>query len=350
MLQRIQLYLKRKLVSFGFQLVRKNPNPVKWGIIGLGNMAEVLALTIDGDKDAVVYAVSSRSLNKAKSFAERHGKCLAYGSYDDMLNDAKATLDIIYIATPVKYHYPIIKSCLMAGKNVLCEKPITSTLSQFEELLALAKEKNCFLMEGMWMKCLPTFRKAIEWIDAGKIGTVDLIKADFYKKQTINPEKSIYNLEEGGGVLLDYGAYAIAFMTAFLQGIPEKLSFSSRISLLGIDTDWQIHAKKGKREAFVNISSNFSGASKASVTGDQGSIEWDSQFNRTNKISLFDAHGRKVEDYVCKYTYQGFEYEVQEVNECIKTEKTESVMIPLSETLSTLTVMDTLIKEKKSNV
>lgn len=348
-LESIQLFLKKKIVSFGFQLVKKNPNAVKWGIIGLGNMAEVLATTIDGDKDAVVFAVSSRNIDKAKSFASRHGKCLAYGSYFDMLNDYKATVDIIYVATPLKYHYQIVKDCLQAGKNVLCEKPITSSLDQLKDLVALAKEKDCFLMEGMWMKCLPTFRVALDWIKTGKIGTLEFIKVDFYKRLTINPELSIFKIDEGGGVLNDYGVYAIAFMNAFLEGVPEILNFSNRISSLGFDTDWQIQAKKGSREAFVNISSNFSGMSKASVVGDKGSIEWESQFNRTNKISFFDAFGNKIEQYVYKYTYEGFEYEVQEVNQSIKKNKIESEMVPLSETLDVLEVIDTLIKGKRTN-
>ena len=159
MLERITFYVKKKLISKGFLVVKKNPGAINWGIIGLGNMAEVISTTIDGNKDTIVYAVASRSIEKAKSFAARHGKCKAYGSYDEMLKDPNNNnIDIIYIATPVMQHYAIVKQCLLAGKNVLCEKPITYNSSEFKELLELAKENNCFLMEGMWMKCLPTFR------------------------------------------------------------------------------------------------------------------------------------------------------------------------------------------------
>lgn len=349
MLERIKLYTRRKLISNGFMSIKKNPDSIKWGIIGLGNMAEELSTTIDGNKDAIVYAVASRSLKKAKSFAARHGGCKAYGSYDEMLNDPFANLDVIYIATPVMQHYDIIKQCLVTGKNVLCEKPITSDATQLKELIALAEQNNCFLMEGMWMKCLPTFRKALELIKEDKIGRVELIKADFYKREHIRPELSIYNAEQGGGVLLDYGIYAISFMTTFLKGVPETLQYSKRISPFGIDSDWQISAQNKNIKAFINISSNFSSQSKAAVIGEKGTIEWDSQFNRTNKITLFDVYGNKIEEFVSKYKYKGFEHEVEEVTRCLKGKESESQMVPLHETLDTLIVIDQLTGKQSTN-
>ncbi len=343
MLERIKYYTRRKLLSTGLLRVKKNPAPIKWGIIGLGSMAEKFSTTIDGNKDGIVYSVASRSLKKAKAFAARHGNCKAYGGYDDMLKDTSATIDVIYIATPVVHHYENIKQCLLAGKNVLCEKPITSDSAQLKELIELAKQNNCFLMEGMWMNCLPTFRKAVEWINGDKIGEVELIKVDFYKKEFIKPDLTIYNAIEGGGVLQDYGAYAISFMTSFLKGIPQTLQYSKRISSFGLDSDWHICAQNNNVKAFINLSSNFSSLSKAAVIGKKGSIEWNSQFNRTNKITLFGANGNKIEEFAIKYKYEGFEYEVDEVTRCIKEKESESQMVPLCESLATLTVIDQLM-------
>lgn len=323
--------------------MKKNPSSIKWGIIGLGSMAEKFSTIIDGNKDAIVYSVASRSFKKAEAFAARHGDCKAYGSYDDMLKDSSANLDIIYIATPVEVHYENIKQCLLAGKNVLCEKPITSDSDQLEELIGIAKQKNRFLMEGMWMKCLPTFRKAVEWINQDKIGDLELIKADFYKKEIIRPDLTIHNSMERGGVLQDYGVYAISFMTFFLKGIPKNLQYSKRISSFGIDSDWHIMAQSNDVKAFINISSNFSSLSKAAVIGKKGSIEWNSQFNRTNKVTLFDANGNKTEELVSKYKHEGFEYQVEEVRRCLNGKESESQMVPLCESLETLTVIDQLM-------
>ena len=349
MFERIKYFIRRNLLFYGLISVKKNTNSIKWGIIGLGSMAEKFALTVAGSKDGIIYAVSSRSLDKANKFARRYGKCKAYGSYSDMLTDTASNLDIIYIATPLTSHYEIIKQCLLANKNVLCEKPMTSNATQFEELMVIAKRQNCFLMEGMWMKCLPTFRKAVEWINEDKIGIVELVRADFYKREIIKTDLTIYNSIEGGGLLQDFGSYAIAFMTFFLKGVPTSLEYANRTSSFNLDSDWHIIAHNNGVKAFISLSSNFSSLSKAAIIGKQGSIEWSSQFNRTNKISLFDAHGKKTEEFVCDYKYEGLEYQVEEVTRCLKSKEIASKIVPLLETLDALKVMDQLMYKRSVN-
>lgn len=340
MIERIVKKIKKEWHRTPMGRTKKNPDPIRWGIIGLGYMAEVFSTAIDGNPNGIVAAVASRTLDKAKRFASRHGKCKAYGSYEEMLADSNLKLDIVYIATPVKCHYEHIKLCLNAGKNVLCEKPITSTYAQFEELAALAKENGCFFMEGMWMKCLPTFRKATEWIDSGLIENVELIRADFYKREIFNERYAIFNASEGGGVLRDFGVYAIAFMSHFLGGIPGNIFAKHRKALTGIDTDWCIVAEKNGINAFVNISSDFGSTSKAVVIGSNGTIEWNAPFNRTNEICRYDKNGILQERYTVSYRYEGFEYEIEEAQRCIKESKLESELSSLTETGTVMRIID----------
>lgn len=343
MIEKILKRLKKIWRRSPLGRTKKEPNPIRWGIIGLGYMAETFSCAIDGNKKGVVYAVASRSLDKAKKFACNHGGCRAYGSYEEMVNDDSLNLDVVYIATPVKYHYDHVKLCLEAGKNVLCEKPITSNKEQYEELVQLAKDKNCFFMEGMWMKCLPTFQKACQWIAEGKIGSTELVKVDFYKREIIREGHAIYDANEGGGILRDFGVYAIAFMEHFLDGMPDKISSYSRTSSHGIDSDWQIEAEKSGIRAVVNLSSNFGSLSKAAVIGKDGFIEWDSQFNRTNRVALYNSNGSLIETYMANYEYEGFEYEVNEVHKCIKEDARESSVVPISGTQNTMAIIDSLL-------
>jgi len=323
---------------------KKIDNPIRWGVIGLGYMAETFSCAIDGSKEGMVYAVASRSFDKAKAFASHHGCYKVYGSYEGMVNDKSLKLDVVYVATPVKYHYEHVKLCLEAGLNVLCEKLITSTLEQFDELIALAKKNNCFFMEGMWMKCLPSFQKACQWINEGKIGETEWVKVDFYKREHIREGHAIYNALEGGGVLRDFGVYAIAFMEHFLGGMPDGLNGQYRMSAHGIDADWQIAAEKNGVKAAINLSSNFGSLSKAAVIGKKGFIEWDSQFNRTHRVVLYDANGQQVEDFSTSYTYEGFECEVNEVQKCIREGKKECMIVPLEGTHNTMQIIDNLKK------
>ena len=196
----------------------------------------------------------------------------------------------------------------------------------------------------MWTKCLPTFQQAKKWIQQGVIGDLQLIKVDFYKREQINPELAIFNAKEGGGVLHDYGIYAISFVTSFLGGKPSVLRKEMRKSVFNIDADWQIYAEREGVKAFVSISSNFKGVSKAALVGNKGVIEFDSQFNRTNRIIRYDEFGRKQEVFTVDYKSGGLEYEINAVRESILSKQIQSSIVPLNETLETLEVMDELTK------
>lgn len=340
MKERILKTLRKRLNRIPIFRVKKDDNPIRWGIVGLGNMAEVFSTAIDGNKSGIVYAVASRNIEKAIAFGKKHNCNRAYGSYGEMLSDKTLNLDVVYIATPVKYHYDNIKQCLLAGKNVLCEKPICPNAIQFKELIALAKDNNCFLMEGMWMKCLPTFQKAKEW--ESRIGKKELVKVDFYKRELIRPELSIFNSEEEGGILKDYGVYALSFACSFLGGFPSTLTAHVRKSSFCIDSDWQIYFERDGVKAFVSLSSDFGSLSKASVVGTDGTIEWNSQFNRTNTITLYDKYGVKVDECKFDYHFDGFEYEVDEVQKCIRDKKKSSSIVPVEDALNTLRIIDNI--------
>lgn len=334
----------RRLRRYGFCKVRKDPDALCWGILGLGNMAEVFSSVLDASKKDKIVAVASRNLSKAQAFATKHGCPRAYGSYYEMLSDRELSLDIVYIATPVIYHFEDVKMALLAGRNVLCEKPITSDASQLEELQTLAKEQGCFLMEGMWMKCLPVFRQAKEMIGCGMIGEIELTRVDFYKREVVDSSRSIFNKVEGGGVLMDYGIYAVAFALEFLGGDPESVRYEVRKNTEGLDTDWSIVMNRGGIRAIVNISSDFNSASKATVIGTEGSIEWDTQFNRTNHIKRFNSLNQLQEERTFSYDYDGYEFEITHVRDCLKKGLRESPIVSLDSSLVTMRIVDTLYK------
>ena len=305
-------------------------------------MAEVFATTLDNDSGSKIVAVASRSETKAVAFAVRHGRPKAFGSYETMLSDPSLDLDIVYIATPAKYHAEHIRLCLEAGQNVLCEKPITTTSCDLEPLIKLARTKGLFLMEGMWMKTLPTFQQAKQMILDGKIGKTEMIRVDFYKREIVDYSRSIFNKSEGGGVLMDYGIYALAFAIDFLGGEPESIRYEVRKNNEGIDTDWSIVMNHGNIRVVVNISSDFNSVSKATVIGSNGSIEWEAQFNRTNHIKRFNAQNKLQEEVLFRYKYEGYEYEVEHVSDCLKKNLFESDIVPLECSMKVMKVVDML--------
>ena len=89
------------------------------GIIGCGSIAAKMAATLGGMKGVKRYAVASRTVEKAKAFAEKWQFAKAYGSYEELASDAE--VDLIYIATPHAMHYDNARLCIEKGKPVLCE-------------------------------------------------------------------------------------------------------------------------------------------------------------------------------------------------------------------------------------
>lgn len=308
---------------------KTNGKNIKWAIIGTGNMANKFARALSITDGAEIVAIASRSIEKSKGFANKYKVKKAYGSYSSMLEDKELIVDVVYIATPLITHYQIIKHALNNQKNVLCEKPIVQTRNQFDELRLLAKQNNLFLAEGMWMYCLPVFRKTDEWIKEGKIGNIQKLRIDLSKQEYIDYSRPIFDAQKGGGVLSDYGIYPIAFAVYYL-GADLKIEYcKSILHTHGFDTDWLLVLSNDKVFANITFSSIYNGDRKAAVIGDKGCIVWKPQFNRTNSVLLFDENGMKIDEYHVDYLADGYEYEIFAVQDSIATKRKECDLLGL---------------------
>jgi predicted dehydrogenase len=120
-----------------------------------------------------VAVASSSSADRAASFIQKidgPASAKTYGSYAELVADPN--IDIVYVATPHSHHFQNAMLALEAGKNVLCEKAFTVTLSQAKKLVEKARSKNLFLMEAVWTRYFPLSIMVRELINSGAIGTV----------------------------------------------------------------------------------------------------------------------------------------------------------------------------------
>ena len=178
------------------------------GILGPGNIANRVAKGVICSPKANLYAVASRNIDKAKSFADKYGAEIYYGSYEEMLNDPN--VDLVYICTPNTFHYEQIKLCLVHGKHVICEKPMVKDEAQVRELFAIAREKNCFLMEAEKTMFTPLNKKVKKMIAEGAIGKLHTIRAQYCSDGLDGlPEEHWVLGEEFGGCTYDIGVYPI---------------------------------------------------------------------------------------------------------------------------------------------
>ncbi|MBO4796280.1 MAG: Gfo/Idh/MocA family oxidoreductase, partial [Verrucomicrobia bacterium] len=192
---------------------------IRWGILGTGKIANKFASEFSHTASAELAAVASRDLERARSFAAAHQIPKAYGSYEELLN--QEDIDIIYIGLVNSAHYPVTRQALLAGKPVLCEKPFTLHVEQTQELIQLARQKNLFLMEGLWTRTFPVIDRVKEIVSSQKYGKVTLAQMDFGFIGNLDSKGRLMNPELGGSALYDVGIYPLTTAQHFLGDITE---------------------------------------------------------------------------------------------------------------------------------
>jgi dihydrodiol dehydrogenase / D-xylose 1-dehydrogenase (NADP) len=308
----------------------------KWGIIGPGNIAKRFAEAVTLVPGAEVWAVASRSLEKANAFADKYSIAKRYDSYELLASDPK--IDAVYIALPNPFHYANIMLCLEHGKPVLSEKPFTLNALEAKKAIALARQKGLFLMEAIWSRFLPVYDKVDEWIKGGRIGDVKYIKADIGFTYPFPKGDRHINNELGGGGLLDVGVYGVALASWVYGRKPERIVSMAHIGETGVDMQSAIIFGYDQGEmAVITTSLQALLTFDAWIHGSKGTIHVQ-DYMRAATVVL-KTRGQPDETVSCPFT-NGFEFEIMEVMNCIKEGKTESARMTLDETLANTELMD----------
>ena len=145
------------------------------GILGTGSIARTMAAEFAKVPAFRCEAVCSRQQATGEALAQQFGIPKVYTDYDAMLADPD--IELVYIATPNSLHYAQTKAALLAGKNVLCEKPFVPAVAEADELIALAKEKHLFLFEAITTAHHPNYALAKQYLD--DIGSLRIVSCTF---------------------------------------------------------------------------------------------------------------------------------------------------------------------------
>ncbi|MFA9380202.1 MAG: Gfo/Idh/MocA family protein, partial [Acetanaerobacterium sp.] len=289
------------------------------------------------------YAVAARDSERAKAFAEKFSAKKFYGSYLDLIRDDE--VDAIYIGLPHNLHYEIAKLCVENGKAVLCEKPFFTNKKDAEALFELAAKRKCLLMEGMWTRFLPAYRKAKEWVDQGKIGQLKLIDASFSFNAPFQAEGRLFNPQLAGGALLDAGVYPIEFATGIAGEYPEKLASLSTKAPTGVD-DVDVIQMRFPSGVLASLSCGISVKTSpdAHIYGTNGFVVV-YNFLATKKCELYDNEGQLVESFN-KEVPDGFVYEIEHFCDLYQRGCTESDLISWRNTMDCAEIFDRINADK----
>ncbi len=311
----------------------------KWGIIGLGKIAHKFAEDLNVAKRSKLWAVASRSKERATAFANTYQAPNAYGSYQEILQCSQ--LDAIYIATPHISHCLNTLMCLEHQIPVLCEKPFAMNANEVRRMISLAKFQNTFLMEALWTRFLPTTLKVMDLINKGTIGKVMSLQADFGFNATFNPDSRLFNQNLGGGALLDVGIYPV-FLSLLLFGKPDHISATAHIGPTNVDESLGILFKyQEKQMAVLQASIITKTATEAVICGEKGIIRINSRWHEPTSLSL-ELHGKPAKDFFFDYTSNGYHYEIEEVVKCLDKGQKESKLMPLDFSLDLIELLDAI--------
>jgi predicted dehydrogenase len=260
---------------------------------------------------------------------------------------ADPDVDVIYVATPHALHLACARLAFEAGKHVLCEKPLTLNIAQAEEMVALARQHDRFLMEAMWTACNPVIRRLGDDMRAGRFGTPRQAHAELGFRVDAGPDHRLLNPDLGGGALLDMGIYPLTFAHLML-GPAESLTGAATLSEAGVDLDVAVTGRyAGGALATMVASMTAWSAREASIATSLGRVFVPAQFHHPTHAFFVPAGGGEPERIEGDAPIVGVGYgnEILEVSRCLHAGLRESPLVPLDRTLLLTRQMDDLRRQ-----
>jgi predicted dehydrogenase len=309
---------------------------INWGILATGGIAAAMAKGLARVPGAYLAAVGSRTQEAAGKFGQRFGIPKRYGSYEDLARDPE--IDVVYVSTPHNLHYENCLMLLHEGKAVLCEKPFTINAEQAAEVITLAREKKCFVLEAMWTRFLPAIVKVREILREGRLGEIRMLNASFGFKAEFDPLHRLFNPSLGGGALLDVGVYPVSF-ASMVFGQPSQIVSQCHLGKTGVDEQSAMLFRYGLGQmAVLAAAVRTEIPQDAYIIGSEGRLRVHSPWWQSQKLSLKFKEREKVLKFPFKGN--GFSFEAEEVMRCLREGRLESEILPLDESLSIMKTMD----------
>ena len=313
---------------------------MKIGVLGAGKIADKVAHTLRAMNEVECYAVASRSGDKAAAFAQKHGFAVAYDSYEAMLMDPN--VELVYVATPHSHHYEHMMLAIRHKKNILCEKAFTLNASQAAAVRQAAQEAGVFVAEAIWTRYMPSRHVIQSVLDSGIIGTPNTLTANL--SYVIGQVERIRRPELAGGALLDIGVYGINFALMHFGKDIERVESSVQKLDTGVDAMETITIfYRDGRMAVLTHSVFCRSDRKGIIHGDKGYMVVDN-INNPLLLSVYDLEDKQIASYDFSDQISGYEFQFRECNALIAEGKTESVSMPMEETVYVMDFMDRLRK------
>lgn len=313
----------------------------RWGVLAPGKMSAKFTRGLRILENAELYAVGSRDLERARSFANEFGFKKYYGSYEELAADPD--VEVIYIASPHSHHHQHAMLCLKNKKHVLCEKAFALNAQEVEEMINEAKSANLFLMEALWPPFQPFYKKAVEILNSGTMGRIFHLNGYFSFLAPYDPYERKFNLALGGSSLLDIGIYPVIDALTFM-GIPSEIKASAVFGNTGSEECINvIFTYPDGRTASLYSSFRTNGGIGCDILCENGNLTA-GRGRDMNQRTTLQLHGMDAQVYTYSPEAMGYHWEAEEVMKCLDEGKTESDVVPLSFSMDLINTLDRIRK------
>jgi len=300
--------------------------PMRWGIIATGMIAERFAAGVAGSEANRLVAVASRTLDKARAFAEKFAIPKAYGHYEQLLADPD--VQAVYVATPHPMHGAWAIQAARAGKHVLVEKPIGLNADEAAAMIDTAARHNVFLMEAFMYRCHPQTAKIVEIVRSGTLGELRLIEAEFSYDTGAGDDSRFFSHALGGGGILDVGCYPTS-LVRLIAGVAVGQPFADPVQVKAVGTllpstgvdAWTTASLKFASGIVAQCTTGLKmpGGSRARIVGTKGWLEipepWvPGRDGKPTTLILRRNYGTTAEEITVPYGKDLYTYEAEEVS------------------------------------
>jgi xylose dehydrogenase (NAD/NADP) len=223
---------------------------LRWGVLGVAKILERLKPAFHASTTARCLGIASRSMEKAKEGAKKYGFEKPYDSYEALLADPD--IDAVYIPLPNSYHAEWTQKAALAGKHILCEKPLCPSAAEAAELVTFCRSTGVKLMDGFMWPHHPRTKELRQLIDSGKIGEIKRVNGAFtFKMEELNTKNIRLQPDLGGGSLLDVGCYPIyGIRWAFGQEPVKVFAQANTVNGVDVEMTGQLIFADGRHASF----------------------------------------------------------------------------------------------------
>ena len=309
-----------------------------WGFVSTGSIARTVAADLRLLGADRLVAASSRDPQRAQAFLDEYGTSGAHGhgSVEELVADPR--VDVVYVATPHPAHLADARTALLAGKAVLCEKPMTMSPADTAELVGLARTRGLLLMEAVWTRFNPLVVRLRELVADGELGELTQVRADFGFVGPDDPASRLWDPALGGGSLLDVGVYPVTF-AQMLLGSPLSVAVSGALTDRGVDADAALLLRyEDGVSALLASSLRAPLSTTAAVAGTRGRIDVHEQFLTPTAMTLHRESGGS-ETFRAVLEGSGYVPELRHVEQLLADGTTESPVMGLDDSLAVASIV-----------